>query len=138
MEYSVSDRADEEARKSSEVYPEILDRVRRKEDLLVIADSIAEKANIDRTTAYRWVYIVDTEFQRRRRWIARTGAIFLWVFAFSAAGGLFSVIVRPEAQMFELPGYVVLFALAAVTAFPALYISVRADAIAMSRRSPFD
>ncbi|MFW6387768.1 MAG: hypothetical protein ACOC0B_00705 [bacterium] len=138
MEYSVSDRADEEARKSSEVYPEILDRVRRKEDLLVIADSIAEKVNIDRTTAYRWVYIVDTEFQRRRRWIARTGAAFLWVFTLSLAGGLFAVFVRPEAQMFGLPGYAVLFVLAGITAFPALYMSIRADAIAMSRRSPFD
>lgn len=138
MENSVSERADEDARKSSEVYPEILDRVRRKEDLLVIAESVAEKVNIDRTTAYRWVYIVDTEFQRRRRWVARTGAVFLWVFVLSAAGGLFSVLVRPEAQMLGLPGHVVLFVLAAVTALPALYLSIRADAIAMSRRSPFD
>lgn len=138
MEYSVSEHADEEARKSTEVYPEILERVRKKEDLLVIADSIAEKVDIDRTTAYRWVYIVDAEFQRRRKWVARIGATFLWVFALSAAGGVFGVLVRPEAQMLGLPGYAVLFGIALITVFPAAYLSIRADAIAMSRRSPFE
>ncbi len=137
MEQRISDQAGASLEKSREVYPEILNRVRAREDLYSIASDIAEQANVDMTTAYRWVHIVDSEFSRRRRVIARIGATFVWVCALSAAAATAFRLFAPGTLVLGIPADSVLFILAGITGVPAVYISRRADALALSRSNPF-
>ena len=137
MDQSISDQANESLEKSSQVYPEILRRVRAREDLYSISTDISERVNVDTTTAYRWVHIVDTEFSRRRRVIATVGATFLWICALAAAAAVAFRVLAADALLFGLPTDTVLFVLAGIVGVPAVYLSRRADALALSRSNPF-
>lgn len=137
MEHRISDRANAELEKSREMYPEILSRVRERDDLYSIASDISGRANIDMNTAYRWVHIVDSEFSRRRRAIARTGAVFVWVCALLAAAAIAFRLLAPETVVLGVSPDSILFILAGAAGVPAIYLSRRADALALSRHNPF-
>ncbi|MFP4643553.1 MAG: hypothetical protein ACLFM0_04290 [Spirochaetales bacterium] len=137
MEERVSDRANESLEKSREAYPEILRRVRAREDLYSIANDISGRVDVDMSTAYRWVHIVDSEFSRRRRGIATIGATLLWICALSAAAAVAFRLLAPGASLLGLSADSVLFVLAGIAGVPAVYLSRRADALALSRSNPF-
>lgn len=138
MSGRVSDLERERARKSASAYPRILERVRKGEELLEIADEVASEVEVDRETAYRWVHEVDRAFQRRRRAVARGGAALLWIAALAGAGALLLVVFGTGATLAGIPAATLLLIVALLFLPPALYLSLRADALALSRRSPFD
>ncbi len=120
------------------MYPRILDRIRNGDELLQIADEVAAEVEVDRETAYRWVHEVDRVFQRRRRAVARGGAALLWVAALAGAAALILVVTGSEVTTAGIPTAIVLLIVVLLFLPPALYLSFRADAIALTRRSPFD
>ncbi len=137
MSGRVSDREREQAKKSSSVYPRILERIRAGNELLEIADEVAGEVEVDRETAYRWVHEVDRVFQRRRRAVARGGVALLWVAALAGAAALILVATGAGGTIVGIPTPVLLLIVMLLFLPPALYLSLRADAVALSRRSPF-
>ena len=137
MEQRISDRANVSLEKSREVYPEIVRRVRTREDLYSIASDISEQVDVDITIAYRWVHIVDNEFSRHRRVIARIGATFVWLCALSAAAAIAFRVLAPDTTVLGVSADSILFILAGIAGVPAVYLSTRADALALSRSNPF-
>ncbi len=138
MSGRVSDREREHARKLASVYPRILARIRGGDELLEIADQVAGEVEVDRETAYRWIHEVDRVFQRRRRVIAQSGAVLLWIAALAGAGALLIVVLGIEGTFLGIPVAAALLIVVLLFLPPALYLSLRADALALSRRSPFE
>lgn len=137
-ERRVSDLAADHAEASAALYPEILRRVRLGDDLLQIADELTSQSEIDRTTLYRWVHHVDSVYQKRRRSVARIGALFVWISGLSFLGFGGVLVFGTEASVGSVPVENLLIALALLALPPALYLSLRAGELAMRRRSPFE
>ncbi len=77
-----------EQRLAEQLRPLIITRLRAGDELLGIAEAVAESSEIDARTAYKWVSTIAEDFTRRRRRIVIAGLGLLWVGVLAAAAGV--------------------------------------------------
>lgn len=126
MNESVADRAVREAEISRAKTPDIVEMLKRGEELHAVAEQVSNETGVSSISTYRWVHEIDSVIQRRRKTIAILGAACMWVSVFLLILAILLPFVSDASS-------VVYFILAGSLAVPAVVLSLGARRIAFGR-----
>lgn len=75
----IAEQQREEERLYRQHLPEILDAIKRGDEMVGVAREIAERSGVDERITYRWVQFVEQNLDRTRKRLAVAGLVPLWV-----------------------------------------------------------